>query len=92
MLIVKRSIDNVEAPAASDSGAFAKNGLVFSLAGVNPAKLSPAALRKTVDPVVFISAPLNVSAVPGGPERSRDVRVTLIVAAWPAAASVVSSK
>jgi hypothetical protein len=53
--------------------------------------LIPAALRKTIDAVVLLSVPVNVSAVPAVPERSGSVRAMSIVAPWPVAASTRSN-
>jgi hypothetical protein len=82
MLIVKRSIADVKSPATKNSGAFVKNGLVSSSAGVNnPDRLIPAEFKKTVEPVVFDSVPLNVSAEPGEPERRVGAKPMLIISA-----------
>jgi hypothetical protein len=45
MVMVNRPIGAVEAPATRERGALVRKGLVLSLAGVNPARLIPAALR-----------------------------------------------
>ena len=72
----------VESPAAKNSGAFAKNGLVSSSAGVNPPdRLIPAEFKKTVDAVVFESVPLNVRRDPGEADRSDGIKSMVIVSA-----------
>ncbi len=51
---------------------------MFSLAGAKPAKLIPAALRKRVEAVVFMRAPLKIRALPGVGE----VRLRSSVGIW----------